>query len=229
MKKIILLVSITALLVLYSCNVFQRDNAPYQLEVLYDVTEVPPLPYPKVSELLNEYRTEYLYHPFEVTLDVIADISFGTQSHYTLPKANKLWDNEYNRKDSLAVIEKTLSENFKSLQENMGASHSIVFDKIYSTIVKLNESPDAIKRLVVISNLFQNDDFNGYRRREMILNRPDEVAKILMKDKPSISGKGIKVYIYYKPKDFEDNKVFTSYVKIYKAIFREAEFFVQAP
>lgn len=229
MKKTILLLSITALIALYSCNFFQSDKSPYKLEILYDITEDEPLPFPKVNELLNEFQTDYLYHPFEVTLQVIADISFGTKMYYSLPNANNLLDNEYNRIDSLEVIEKTLTNNLQTLQKNGGKSHSLVFDGIYRAIAYLNESPDAIKRIVIISNLLQNDDFNSYTARDMVLHHPEKVVHILMKDKTPISGKGVKVYVYYKPKDYEENKVFTSYVKIYKLIFPEAEFVVQAP
>lgn len=229
MKKIFLLFVLTALVALYACNFFKEPNSTYQLEILYDISESEPLNTPDITSLFQEYREQHLYNQLNVNLSAISDISHAKEYTYHLPAVSALLDNEYSRQDSLARIVTEIEENIVELKKQSGKSHSVIFDKVYEQMVTLSHATAITRKLIVISNLHQNDAFNGYKHRDMVLQHPERVAEILMKDKKPISGKGIEISIYFEPSGFEDDKLFNSYVKIYQFIFQDATIKVQSP
>jgi hypothetical protein len=225
--KAILTITISALLFMQSCQ-----TTVYELETetvcLIDGTEST-VQYPKYSELKPFLTQRNVNNGVCFKASIISDIDFDLSLNKCLDFKNTGSDiTEEERylqnKKYLREVEKSYNDLVSNIQHAEGKSHSVIYRVVTTELIKLSKSPAKNKVLLVYSDLFENSDLlNVYSPKgKQLLANPEKIEQLFTEylSLPDLSG--IKVYLIYKPKDFQENQKYRTMATVYTNILTSA-------
>lgn len=153
----------------------------------------------------------------------IGNVDYNPIESIELPSGSVL-DNSLKRSADIkrfhsAVDSLIIRENDKDYSYN---GSSILFS-VVEHLDRLSKVDAVSKRILLYSDLAEfSDVYNSYRQRDIVLESPQKVVEHLRSELELGDYKGIELYIIYYPKNPEDNRLFRSWISIYKEIFKDS-------
>ncbi len=222
------IVAIAAIGLLYACN-----------------TSVPPSPNDKSVVVLSDPTDFHLLLPDSATLWPFLNIKEHPWSSYRVevgsitnvayaPTATVFLKSENRSQSSMGIrkkrIEKFKRDLFPLLYKHQCKDSTDELDQsvIYRTLVyhlkRLQDSKDAVRVLLVYSNLMEHSDIGNFYSDKTLLrirNNPDEFTKELEAIEPIGDLSGIAIHLLFQPRDFEESKRYVTVSNFYKRLFEQ--------
>lgn len=170
---------------------------------------------------------EHPWSSYRVEVGAISNIAYAPTTTVFLKAENRSQSSMGIRKKKIAKFKRDL---FPLLYKHQckGSTNELDQSVIYRTLIyhlkRLQDSKDAIRQLLVYSDLMEYSDVKDFYKKETMIrirNNPDEFAQELEAIEPIGDLTGIEIYLLFQPRDFEESKRYVTVSNFYKRLFEQ--------
>jgi len=193
------------------------------LSVLRDVTDMH-LSQPKAEELYGfyDFTGDKKWSGASFRYSNLSDVSYNRVSEAKIDNANQWFSNELARDKTIQKFHGDFSKIITDASaDSIGREHSAVYVPVATELIRLSQSKDERRVLIVYSDLMENDlDLSLYSKDELHLlkSNPEALRETFEKRKALPSLSGVEVYLVYQPQDAETDYEYHLVSEFYKSL-----------
>lgn len=212
-------------LFLFAC---QQEDGLIESETvcLFDCTDssIGKLPFSQILPLVNVTNNN---NGSTFRIKYISDVDFTQRTQVELlPKVHIHEETDQDRYIMKMKYLKKVESKYSQFEINTShKNHSIIYRIVANELIELSKSKAQRKVLIIHSDLMENSDIlNLYIERDVIklLSQPRSIRHLFQREVKISSLSGVEVYFTFIPKDFAQNRVYSSMYKVYKEIILNA-------
>lgn len=161
-----------------------------------------------------------------VVFSTIDEIDQTKGKTFVLASGNEQAGIKIRRKQEVKRFEQQVRSYFLELMSiDSATKKSILYRTLQQELHELKEAQAGSKRMIVLSDLFENAEISFYdnQTRELLVSNPKRVESELNKYAgfDDFSLKGIRISFVYKPKSYEENMRHRMVSNFFKDVFTE--------